>query len=163
MHTLVRYSVLIQVGDTALYSTTLQATLCDFICIGIQRLLCCEIPTDRSIASNFSPFGTSYHSNVQTVVIHNNLEYGGAGYISSNVATTSINLAGPLVAIHELGHSLFELADEYPSGSGTSSRANCDGSTCSKWTNLQNSVAVQSEYGVMGCQPGCQNDSRYVG
>jgi hypothetical protein len=148
---------------TALYSKTLHPSYCNYDCSGIRRLLCCNISTARSLAADCNPFGSSYHANVQTVVVHNDPEYGGAGYISSNVGTTSIHSSGPLVAIHELGHSLFELADEYPTGSGTSSRANCDGSACSKWADLQGHAGVQSVYGTVGCQAGCSNDGYFVG
>ena len=36
------------------------------------------------------------------------------------------------VAVHELGHSLFGLADEYSTGAGDQTRPNCDvaGTTC---------------------------------
>ena len=49
----------------------------------------------------------------QTVVVHNDLTYGGAGYGSADVATATIHPSGPDIIIHELGHSLFELGDEY--------------------------------------------------
>jgi len=71
-------------------------------------------------------------------VVHNDKEYGGAGYSYLNVATLSINAAGPLVAIHELGHSLFNLADEYSynDSSDSAQSPNCDTSGCSKWSDL---------------------------
>mmetsp|Transcript_22947 Transcript_22947/g.39267 ORF Transcript_22947/g.39267 Transcript_22947/m.39267 type:complete len:672 (+) Transcript_22947:67-2082(+) len=148
---------------TALYSTHLEPSFCDYWCNNIERLLCCTISTARTISADCIPFGSSYHPNVQMVVVHNDVKYGGAGYISSNVGTTSIHSSGPKVAIHELGHSLFELADEYPTGSGTSSRANCDTAGCSKWTDLQGNTAVEAEYGVVGCQAACSGDNYFVG
>eukprot|EP00567_Pseudictyota_dubia_P005296 CAMPEP_0197433082 /NCGR_PEP_ID=MMETSP1175-20131217/1021_1 /TAXON_ID=1003142 /ORGANISM="Triceratium dubium, Strain CCMP147" /LENGTH=799 /DNA_ID=CAMNT_0042961347 /DNA_START=156 /DNA_END=2555 /DNA_ORIENTATION=+ len=148
---------------TALRSTTLQPAFCDYWCNNIERLLCCTISTARTLAADCSPFGANYHVNVQTVVVHNDAKYGGAGYISSNVATTSINSSGPQVAVHELGHSLFELADEYSTGSGTNSRANCDTNTCSKWSDLMGNSAVQNEYGTVSCVAGCNGNSYYVG
>ena len=86
------------------------------------------------------------------------------------MGTTSINSSGPKVAIHELGHSLFELADEYPTGWGRSTSANCDvntestgGSACPKWADLQGNAAVEGVYGAVGCQAGCENDAYFVG
>ena len=42
--------------------------------------------------------------------VHNSEKYGGAG--GTGQATVSINQHAPPVAVHELGHSLFGLADE---------------------------------------------------
>ena len=86
-----------------------------------------------AFTANCSAFGYAYHANVQTVVVHNDAKYGGAGYRNSNVATTSIHASGPLVAIHELGHSMFKLADKYSNGSGNLNSANCATNTCDKW------------------------------
>lgn len=134
-----------------------------FQCSNIERLLCCDIATARSLAADCSPFGSSFHVNVQTVVVHNDVKYGGAGYISSNVATTSINSSGPLVAIHELGHSQFELRDEYSTGNGAS--VNCDStSNCDKWSDLiGNSAVTNAGYNPVGCIAACKDNAYYAG
>ena len=49
----------------------------------------------------------------QIVCIVNTGTYGGSGAINEHVATCSTNSASALVAIHEMGHSAFGLADEY--------------------------------------------------
>jgi hypothetical protein len=104
---------------------------CYFNCSGIQRLLCCDTSKAKSLSA------TCTTGPRQTIVVHNSDTYGGAGYRSSDVATTSIHSAAPLVAVHELGHSLFNLGDEYSTGSATpSSSANCDYSSCSKWGDM---------------------------
>jgi len=68
--------------------------------------------------------------------VENSGTYGGAGYTSSDVATTSINSSAPLVAVHEIGHSLFNLGDEYTSGTATPSKPNCDYAGCAKWQDM---------------------------
>jgi hypothetical protein len=139
----------------AFYVDTLESGFCHYFCHGVERLLCCSIATARRLANRCFPTGT----NLQTIVVHADSKYGGAGYHSSNVATTSIHPRGPRVAIHELGHSLFELADEYSSGAGTSSSPNCESrdSGCPKWSDL-----IPRGFGVTcGGISGCR-DSGYV-
>jgi hypothetical protein len=92
----------------ALYATALQPSFCYYYCEGIDRLLCCDVTKAQTLAQSC----TSIVSTVQIVVIHNNATYGGAGYVSLNIATTSVNSAGPLVVVHELGHALFNFGDE---------------------------------------------------
>jgi hypothetical protein len=103
---------------------------CYFNCSGIDRLLCCDTYIAKTLSSKCT------NSTRQTVVIENSMKYGGAGYIGSDVATTSINSSAPKIAVHELGHSLFELADEYVSGGGTPLYPNCDYAGCSKWSKM---------------------------
>lgn len=140
----------------AFYVDALEPQFCDYFCNNIERLLCCDVSKARQLANQCFPTGT----NLQTVVVHNDPKYGGAGYRTSNLATTSINPSGPLVAIHELGHSLFELADEYNTGSGTANSPNCDAqsSGCPKWADL-----IQQGFDVSCNLAGCNGDSFFVG
>ena len=56
----------------------------------------------------------------QIIAIANSNKYGGAGYSSNNLGTTAgQNGAAAEIAIHELGHSLGDLADEYTYGGPT--------------------------------------------
>jgi hypothetical protein len=55
----------------------------------------------------------------QTLVIVNSSKYGGSG---GAIATCSTNVQAAEIAIHEIGHSAFGLADEYENG-GTASGA----------------------------------------
>ncbi|MDQ3707655.1 MAG: M64 family metallo-endopeptidase [Chloroflexota bacterium] len=48
-----------------------------------------------------------------TVVIVNDPQYGGAGYWGNRVGTCSIHPNSAEIAIHEIGHAAFGLADEY--------------------------------------------------
>src|SRR5262245_33890944 len=50
--------------------------------------------------------------NLQTLAIFNTFTYGGQG--GTNATTSGGSPQGPLISLHELGHSLGTLADEYP-------------------------------------------------
>ncbi len=76
---------------------------------GIDRLL---VPTKNDkvssvLASNFPQFD-------QAFVLVNDDKYGGSG---GWLATSSTNAAAGEIAIHEIGHSLANLSDEYWAGS----------------------------------------------
>jgi IgA Peptidase M64 len=50
--------------------------------------------------------------NVQTLAIFNTFTYGGIG--GTHATTSGGSPQGPLISLHELGHSLGQMADEYP-------------------------------------------------
>jgi hypothetical protein len=50
--------------------------------------------------------------NVQTLTIFNTFTYGGIG--GGNATTSGGSPQGPLISLHEIGHSLGSMADEYP-------------------------------------------------
>jgi hypothetical protein len=50
--------------------------------------------------------------NVQSLAIFNTFTYGGIG--GTNATTSGGSPQGPLISLHELGHSLGTMADEYP-------------------------------------------------
>ncbi|BCJ70162.1 M64 family metallopeptidase [Polymorphospora rubra] len=50
--------------------------------------------------------------NIQTLAIFNTFTYGGIG--GTNATTSGGSPQGPLISLHELGHSLGTQADEYP-------------------------------------------------
>ena len=78
-----------------------------FWCNGIERLLCVDVSKAWTFAAD-APDAD------QVLAIANSVMYGGAGYPGSDLATFSGgNGSSPEVALHELGHSLGELADEY--------------------------------------------------
>lgn len=74
----------------------------------IHRLLVAQNATriNNVLASNVPDYD-------QAFVIVNSPYYGGSG---GSVATSSINIQSPEVAIHEIGHSFAGLADEYWAG-----------------------------------------------
>ncbi len=78
-----------------------------FWCSGIERLLCVDVAKAYSFANNAPDVD-------HVLALANSTKYGGAGYTGSELATWSGgNGSATEVAIHELGHSLGTLADEY--------------------------------------------------
>lgn len=78
-----------------------------FFCSNIERLLCVNVTTAYSYAENAPDID-------QVLALANSTKYGGAGYSTSDLATFSAGNASSLeVALHEMGHSLGDLADEY--------------------------------------------------
>lgn len=83
-----------------------------FWCSNIERLLCVDVGAAYSYAENAPDVD-------QVFAVANSSKYGGAGYTASDLATFSGgNGASPEVAIHEIGHSLGDLADEYDYADG---------------------------------------------
>lgn len=128
---------------------------CTYNCEGVETLLCCDVERARSLSSKCFPPGAT----TQTIVIHNDKRYGGGGYRQQNLATTSVHEAGPKVSIHELGHSLFELGDEYTdSFFSAENSANCDTEGCPKWADLDEHLG-----GGLCEVKGCAGGNYYVG
>jgi hypothetical protein len=74
-------------------------------CFGIDRLLCVNNSTALSVAAQDAPeFDT-------ILVVVNDTKYGGSG--TPQIATTSVAPGATDIPVHEIGHSLFGLADEY--------------------------------------------------
>lgn len=83
-----------------------------FWCQGIERLLCVNVNAAYAYGGNAPDIDT-------VLAVANSTKYGGAGYTVSELATYSGgNALSPEVAIHELGHSLGNLADEYDYNDG---------------------------------------------
>ncbi len=86
-----------------LRDTALDAT---YNCGGIQRLVCVNMSKVNDVVSRSVP---SDRREVLLVIV-NDTEYGGSG---GAIAVASINPAVVEIILHELGHSLGLLADEY--------------------------------------------------
>ncbi len=128
-------------------------SFCEYGCAGVERLLCCDRKDAKKLAKVCNKSDER-----QILVIHNDTKYGGAGYIEENMATTSINELAPKVAVHELGHSLFDLADEYIYSTSNRGLKNCATSTCQAWSDL-----IESGYPGAECTPnGCAAGSSYT-
>ena len=83
-----------------------------FWCSGIERLLCVSVSLAYSHANNAPDVDL-------VAAIANSTKYGGAGYISSDLATASGgNGSAAEILLHEFGHALGDLADEYHYGDG---------------------------------------------
>lgn len=82
-------------------------------CNNIERLLCVSVSKAYTAAASAPDID-------QVIAIANSSKYGGAGYPSNNLGTAAgQNGAAADIAIHELGHSLGDLADEYTYGGPT--------------------------------------------
>jgi hypothetical protein len=95
-------------GDGSVKATRFDASFCNF---GIQRLLCVNSQAVIDVADAAVP---EWH---QILVIVNSAIYGGSG---GHVAVTSTSGSWKQVALHEIGHAVFGLADEYPYWAGCS-------------------------------------------
>lgn len=74
---------------------------------GPSRLLC--VNTESANAVSAAAPGTD-----QVMVLAKTSEYGGAGYLASNVsAVAALNEYAHLIINHEFGHAFVKLADEY--------------------------------------------------
>ena len=93
-------------GTGATPATFFDASFCNS---GIQRLLLVDATSVVTVVGAQVP---QWH---QIIVIVNSATWGGAG---GTIATTSTATGWENVAIHELGHSAFGLADEYEYWSG---------------------------------------------
>jgi hypothetical protein len=83
-----------------------------FWCNGIERLLCVDVGKAKAFAAN-APRADL------VAAIANSEMYGGAGYIQSDLATAAAaNFWASEVFLHEFGHALGDLADEYDYGGG---------------------------------------------
>lgn len=88
-------------------NTALNATMA---CAGIDRLVC----ADNNLAYNAAAQVTSADGRDVILVVGNTTRYGGGG---GYIATMTMHSAATELALHELGHTLFGLADEYDYGS----------------------------------------------
>jgi hypothetical protein len=80
----------------------------EFWCSGIERALCVDVRKAYSYARS-APYLPD-----QVLAIANSLKYGGSGYPADNLATLSGgDFWAPETALHEFGHSIANLADEY--------------------------------------------------
>jgi len=133
-------------------------SFCRFGCAGIDRLLCCNVTITKDLASKCFTSSTR----LQTIVIHNDKRTGGAGYPRENIATISTYKNNHLFALHELGHSLLELGDEYPTsvGSTAENMPNCDVKNCPKWSDLDTKLKLG---GTLCKSKGCEDGLSYVG
>ncbi|MBL4636862.1 MAG: hypothetical protein JKY56_23625 [Kofleriaceae bacterium] len=80
-----------------------------FNCGGIPRSLCANDSLVFSVVLGHLP------ETDQVLVLVNDDRYGGAG---GQVATTSTHASSPYIAVHEFGHTLAGLADEYETATG---------------------------------------------
>ncbi|HIB69615.1 MAG TPA: hypothetical protein EYO33_32195, partial [Phycisphaerales bacterium] len=105
-------------------------------CSGTERLLCVSVSKAYQAAASAPDID-------QVIAISNSSKYGGAGYPSNNLGTAAgQNGSAVEIAIHEMGHSLGDLADEYTYGGPTTYSGNepsaRNSSTFDRQTQLDN-------------------------
>lgn len=106
----------------------------NFGCYNIERLLCVNsTKVYNVVGSVLAPDERDV-----IIVISNSTRYGGSG---GEIATLSMAEQSIEIALHEIGHTAFALADEYEYGtcaSGEPSEANvsANGTRSVKWGNL---------------------------
>jgi hypothetical protein len=97
-------------GSGVVARTYFDATFCGNT--AIRRLLTCDTASARSVAQAHVPAAHVI------MVIVNSAQYGGSG---GDVATFSSAPGAYEIALHEMGHTAFGLADEYESYAGCAS------------------------------------------
>jgi len=113
------------------------------------RLLYCDSGKARAQASECMPDTNRY-----IITIHNNPRYGGKGNTDSTTAYLGEHSAS--IIVHELGHAIFRLSDEYLTKDGSLMGRNCTADrNCGRWSDL-------IDAGMASCRPGCRNNSKYT-
>lgn len=119
----------------------------NFGCYNIDRLLCVNSSKVYSVVGSV----LAPDERDVIIVISNSTRYGGSG---GEIATLSMADQSIEIALHEIGHTAFALADEYEYGtcaSGEPAEANvsANGTRAVKWGNLiAASTAVPTGLGV---------------
>ena len=94
-------------GDDGSYGETRDTALgARYKCRGVDRLICIDSSAAYAAAATAAPLWD------QLVVLVNDPKYGGSG---GAIAVASTHSNSGQIVLHELGHSLFGLADEYES------------------------------------------------
>lgn len=119
-----------------------------FACYNIERLLC----VDNTKATNIAASVLAPDARDVIVVIANSTRYGGSG---GAVATLSMHDQSIEIALHEIGHTAFALADEYEYGTcntssePTEANVSLNGTRSVKWGGLiSGSTAVPTSLGA---------------
>ncbi len=115
-----------------------------FWCSGTERLLCVNTTKALSFAANAPAVD-------QVMALANSTKYGGAGYTTRGLATASGgNAQSGQVAIHEFGHSIGRLADEYFTAGTTYTGSEPTWPNASKMTAAQMTTARAKWYSYLG-------------
>ena len=120
----------------------------EFACYNIERLLC----VNNTKATNIAASVLAPDARDVVIVVANSTRYGGSG---GAVATLSMHAQAIEVALHEIGHTAFALADEYEygtcstSGEPTEVNVSLNGTRSVKWGSLiAGSTAVPTGLGA---------------
>ena len=135
-------------------NTYFDATYCTlFSGAPLERLLSIDSASALSVATTHVPLRH------QVLCIVNSGKYGGAG---GTVATSSTHASSAEIAIHEIGHSAFGLADEYggsaaaPAAEPPQPNVTLDTNRATnKWGDLIDAATPMPSQ----CDPGCASSS----
>lgn len=134
--------------DKGIYRDTAMDS--QFACYNTARLLCVDEAKVFAIVGQVLPAD----GHEQVVVIANSTRYGGSG---GSVAAVSMDPSSKEVALHEIGHSAFGLADEYDYGTCNNSVEPVPGNVSrigtrsnSKWGSMINAnTPVPTQVGTV--------------
>lgn len=138
-------------GTPTTANTYFDATFCtDFAGTPLDRLLTVNTALALSVASAQVPLRH------QVLCIVNSSKYGGSG---GTIATCSTNALASQIALHEIGHSAFGLADEYGGNgvgtpAGEPSQPNVTRDT-NRATNKWRTLIADTTPMPSQCDPGC--------
>ncbi|SHG73530.1 M64 family metallopeptidase [Massilia sp. CF038] len=99
----------------------------NFYCYNIERLLCVNNTKVLNIVGSV----LAPDQRDVVIVISNSTRYGGSG---GAVATLSMHASSVEVALHEIGHTAFALADEYDYGTCNTSSEPTEGDVSRVWS-----------------------------
>ncbi|UUZ54370.1 M64 family metallopeptidase [Massilia sp. H-1] len=128
-----------------------------FYCYSIERLLC--VNTTKVLNVVGSVLAPDQRDVI--VVISNSTRYGGSG---GSVATLSMHASSVEVALHEIGHTAFALADEYDYGTCSLASEPTEGDVSLNWNrNVKwgNLIAASTPVPTAGGQLP-QRDGRHL-
>ncbi len=115
----------------------------------IERLITCDITKAKALADRCTS-----QTNREIIVIHNSDQHGGSG---GEISVSTNSPYAPATIVHEIGHTLFKLADEYTRSDAGGRGPNCGGQfrQCSGWQDL-------IDAGLATCESGCRNNSKFT-
>ncbi|MGE4233882.1 MAG: M64 family metallopeptidase [Bacteriovoracia bacterium] len=117
-----------------------------------DRSLSCDLWSVKKLARECG--ASVFH----TIVLHNIPLYAGSGYISEDVAAITMNYMANDMIVHELGHSLFNLNDEYSYSEFSDTFPNCEQKGCGLWADL-----IDAKIEGVSCTVGyCKDGQSYA-
>jgi hypothetical protein len=142
-------------GSATTAMTYFDATFCsNFAGTQLDRLLTIDVHLALSVASAHVPLRH------QVLCVVNSGKYGGSG---GAISTCSTHAAATQIAIHEMGHSAFGLADEYggtgtgtPSGEPSKPNVTRD---ANRATNKWRAMIAETTPMPSQCNPACRGST----
>lgn len=116
----------------------------------IARVFRCETMQGRRLADNCLS-----DTNRHVMIVNNSAIYGASGLREGSNVNIG-NAAAARQIVHELGHAMFSLSDEYTDRNASVIGQNCTGNrNCAPWQDL---IAA----GMASCRPGCRSNAKFT-